>query len=298
MSSFEDRYRIERLIGRGGSSEVFAGRQLSSGRPVAIKRVSAGLLASRPELESSLWLEAEACSEVQHASIPKLYDVGKTDDGDIYLVFEYLEGFDLETAFRKERIPPDSLVRIAVRVLDSLQAVHEAGWLHRDVKPSNVFLARTADGCLRIKLIDFGIAYPMCSMSLPSIEGTLEYMSPEQALGGHMDGRSDVWSVGALLYRGLVGWLPWPSSSMVLRARSLLVDKPLNPTHARSDIPSELGAVVERCLYVEPERRWRSAAGARNALQSLNEDGLLFLGPPRTRSFSVTGDMSVAAVAG
>lgn len=275
------RYRLDRILGVGGMGEVFDARHLMTGRRVALKRISAQTLSSVPGSEQRVLQEATACGSFRHPGIVEILDAGWSDHGDLFLVFEHLEGQNLECAFRQRRIAPRDLVRIAVRLLEALAAVHAAGWVHRDVKPANVILARAPEGHLQVKLIDFGIACR--AEATPDdgpVVGTLEYMSPEQALGEPMDGRADLWAVGALLFRGLSGSPPWPARTPAERARSLSEPVPPSLAERRSDLPRALVGVVRRCLHLDPAQRWSNAETLASALLSVDERDLERLRPP------------------
>lgn len=262
--------------------EVFAARHLMTGRQVALKRITARTLAAVPHAEQRVLEEASACGALRHPGIVEILDAGWTEDGDIFLVFERLEGDSLEAALRRRRVAPRDLLRIAVRILEALSAVHDAGWVHRDVKPANVFLSREPDGYLVVKLLDFGIALRReAPLDDGPVVGTLEYMAPEQALGEPLDGRADLWSVGALLFRGLTGRAPWPARTPAERAKSLEVAEAPSPRALRAELPADLDAVVRRALEPRPGRRWATAEAFAAALLATRETALATLEPPQ-----------------
>ena len=260
--------------------QVYEARHHLTGRRVALKRVSAGALALTPGAEQRVLDEAAACGALRHPGVVEILDAGRTEEGDLFLVFEYLDGQNLELALRQRRVAPKELVRLAARLLGALGAVHDAGWVHRDVKPSNVFLARGRSGPVEVKLLDFGIA---TRLGAPPDErplmGTIEYMSPEQATGDPCGVASDLWSVGALLHRGLVDRPPWPARVPSDRRHSL-VSAPPDLRALRPELPADLAAVVARALEPLPERRWASAEVFASALLAVRESALATLGPP------------------
>ncbi|MEO1231336.1 MAG: serine/threonine-protein kinase [Myxococcota bacterium] len=275
------RYRLAERIGSGGMSEVYAADHLLTGRPVAVKLIRAEILDRIPGAEARVLAEAEACGSLDHPNVVQILDGGFTEVGDLFLVFERLYGQSLERALRKSRVTPRSLVRIAVRVLDALGAVHGREWVHRDVKPGNVFLARDALGSTIVKLIDFGIAAPLEASAVLEgpILGTRDYMSPEQTEGHRLDGRSDLWSVGALLFRGLTGSVPFVGD-----AREAVFVKgrpPPSPYGIRPDLPLDLCGVVRRFLQPDPRLRWSRAEDAISALAAVDEGALAGLPPPQ-----------------
>lgn len=274
------RYRLGDRIGTGGMSEVYAGEHLLTGRPVALKLIPAAILDRIPGAEARVLAEAEACGGLEHPNVVQILDGGFTDPGDLFLVFERLYGQTLERALRKHRVTPRSLVRIVVRVLDALGAVHGRGWVHRDVKPGNIFLARDGLGATVVKLIDFGIAARTEGSAVISgpVLGTRDYMSPEQASGGALDEASDLWSVGATLYRGLTGSVPFAGHER--SAASVRDRPPPSPYGLRPDLPLGLCGVVRRFLQPDPRLRWATAEAAISALMAVDEAALASLPPP------------------
>lgn len=274
------RYRLGQLLGTGGMGQVFEARHLMTGRQVALKRIAASSVAAHPDLERRVLMEASACGAVDHPNVVQILDGGWTPEGDLFLVFEHLRGQTLEAALKNRRIAPRDLLRCAVRLLDALGAVHESGWVHRDVKPANVFLARGRTGHLEVKLLDFGIAArPEDARPEDGVMGTLEYMSPEQALSDPFDGRADVWSLGAVLFRGLTGRVPYPAKTPAERARSLRQPSARDPREVRPELPADVSSIVSRCLAPEPERRFDVEAAV-SALLAVDEEALAQLRPP------------------
>ncbi len=281
--------RLGALIGRGGTSEVFEAEHLASGATVAVKCIDGGWMSH--DQAHRITDEAVALGSVRHPGVVRLFDAGQEPGGDIYLVLEWLDGPTLESALSRRCIGPLAAVRVAIHLLGALAAVHRAGWVHRDVKPSNVMLSATRtrpdDGIgaapdrqrsgFGVRLIDFGVAARMGAAV--SVSGTLEYMAPEQALGGPVDGRSDLWSLGALLYRAVVGAPPWPARFPAERARTL-EEPPPDPRDPRPDCPPDLAKVLGRALAPDPCRRFGSAAQLAAALGGVDEARLARLGPP------------------
>lgn len=274
------RYRLGPRIGAGGMGEVFRAHHLMTGREVALKWVKAHTLRTLPGSEARVLQEAAACGSVLHPGVVEIFDAGWTERGDIFLVFELLEGQNLERAFRQRRISPRDLVRVGARLLDALEAVHEAGWVHRDVKPGNVFIARGRAGGFSVKLLDFGIAIRIGEgPDEEPLIGTLDYMSPEQARGRPAGPRSDLWAVGALMFRGLIGQAPWPAKEP--SELSAVIDAPApDLLQIRPELCPRLAGIVRRALHPHPSARWADAASFAAALRQVSESPLRDLAPP------------------
>ncbi|MBX2813244.1 MAG: serine/threonine protein kinase [Myxococcales bacterium] len=260
-------YTLGPIIGRGGVAIVRLGWCPLAQIYVAVKCIPAVLMNTRPELSVAIEYELEAYRSFQHPAIVKMVNAGFVEGGDFCFVFEYLSGWSFERLFTHRLVSPAELQWMAVHVLQALQYIHEREWIHRDIKPSNLFLVTDPAG-VQVRVLDFGLAVPLTDTS-PAVEGTLEYMSPEQALGEPIDGRSDIWSLGAVMYRALTGLPPWPSNSMAERARSFMMESP-PPLQSRNTIlPKSLAAFIERCLYRDPADRWSNAAQALAALMKV-----------------------------
>jgi len=245
-------YEIESLIGSGGMGEVYKARDGRLNRSVAIKRMIA-------EDKSRFQSEARAIAAINHPHICQIYDIGPD-----YLVLEYLEGEQL-----RGPVAPHEAVRLSSQIADALQAAHERGILHRDLKPDNVLVVRQG-GTPQAKLLDFGVARLMrpdadaTRTFAADVIGTPAYMSPEQAAGKPLDARSDVFSFGAVLYELLTGTRAFTGDSPVQILSAVLRDDP-HPFAA----PTAFQEVVTRCLAKDPDRRFQTMAEVRRALQQL-----------------------------
>lgn len=276
----DQKYRVLRLIGRGGMSDVYEAEHVFTKRHVALKLVHARTALATPETVDRFFREAEAAAAIAHPGAVDVLDAGRDADGALYMALEFLKGRDLESSLREERVRPLDLVRIGVRMLDALSAVHARGLVHRDIKPSNVFLAEAANGSLVVKLIDFGIALKvdpatgLAQVERGSVVGTVEYMSPEQASGGAVDARSDLWSVAALLFRGLAGRPPFLPGT--LHESILEVTEARAPSLAefRPDLPIDLIGLIDRGLERDAGERWTSAADMGQNLALCDEPSL------------------------
>jgi eukaryotic-like serine/threonine-protein kinase len=245
-------YTIETLIGSGGMGEVYKAHDGRLNRTVAIKRLIA-------DDASRFQSEARAIAAINHPHICQIYDVGPD-----YLVLEYLNGEPL-----RGPVVPDEAARLASQIADALHAAHERGILHRDLKPANVMVLREG-GTSHAKLLDFGIARlasadPDATMTVAgAVTGTPAYMSPEQATARPLDVRSDVFSLGAVLYELLTGRRAFTGDSTAQILSAVLRDDP-DPI----DAPIALRQVVTRCLAKDPERRFQTMADVKQALQQL-----------------------------
>ncbi len=256
-----DKYRLERPLGEGGQAFVWQARHVELDAPVAIKiAVGAG---DEPERGARLLLEGRAVSKIGHPGITKVFDVGRTAAGDPYLVMELLEGETLLTALtRAGRLPPVETVRILLPIAHALAAAHAEGLVHRDVKPENVFLARTANGSgLQPKLLDFGVVKVLDRRregitAAGAIVGSPAFLSPEQARGeASVDERSDAWSFCVTIYLCLTGRLPFTSRTYHRLVRSILEEEP--PSIEELGVPEPaLWRILRRGLAKSIDERW------------------------------------------
>ncbi len=262
------RYRLERRIGLGGMGEVWAAEQLALARPVAVKLLGSEA-ARQPEAMARFEIEARALARVDDEHVLRILDFGHDAELGFFLVTDRLEGELLSALLsRQARLGQERAVSIAAGILDGLLAAHRAGVVHRDLKPGNVMLVDRG-GREVPKLLDFGIAKLLDAPSLDLTEsgvslGTPQYLAPEQALGRAVDHRADLYAVGVLLFRMLVGRLPFEAPSVTaLAVQHATATPPPLPEDAG---PPALAAVVARALEKDPERRYADAAALRWAL--------------------------------
>lgn len=264
----EGRYALERCIGVGGMSEVWAARHLGLDREVAIKLLRTDASAHAERLQ----VEARLLARLRHPAIVEIHDFGTLPDGTHYLVMERLRGETLLAYVdrRGGRLPAREAVELVMRLLDGLAAVHAAGVVHRDVKPENI-LIEPVDGELVPKLVDFGIAL-RADPSAPrqtaagGIVGTPAYLSPERALSASADAAADVWAVGVTLYELVTGRLPFEGHDMLRLLRAIL-DAPLPyPRDLAPALDGALFAILSTALRKEPQARYTSARAMREAL--------------------------------
>ncbi|MCB9655832.1 MAG: serine/threonine protein kinase [Deltaproteobacteria bacterium] len=289
------KYRLLRVIGSGGMGEVYEAEHRHTLRRVAVKLVHPWLIAVYPGGEDRFFREAQVAAKVRHPAIVDVLDAGREDEGTLYLVFELLYGENLEVALQHERILPRDLVRICVRVLDALSAIHAHGVVHRDIKPANIFLAKSSYGAVRVKLLDFGIAKPMENTrwgltERGAVVGTVDYMSPEQALGEELDGRSDLWATSAVLFRGLAGRPPFVASNPNRVIVRLVTTDPPLIARLRPDLPQDVSEVIDRALLRDRNARWSTAEDMAQALALCEHEALASVALPSGPHFEHSTD--------
>ena len=256
------RYQILRELGRGSRGQVYLARDPIIERDVVIKTLRTELAGNADEAKELLERfrrEARALGQLKHASIVTVYDVAQDPATGIpYISMEYVPGADLQSVTRSGMsLPVGQIADIGAQVADTLHFAHQAGIIHRDIKPSNLLLG--VDGMVRIA--DFGIVkiqgadITQAGLTL----GTPSYMSPEQVRGAAIDGRSDIFALGVVLYEMLTGEKPFGSGSTADVSRRVLRDHPVNPTLRRARVPRDLSSFVMRCLEKDPAARWQDA---------------------------------------
>jgi serine/threonine-protein kinase len=259
------KYRVERVLGEGGMGVVVAAFHLALEQRVAVKFLRKDM-ADRGDAAERFRREARAVARIQSEHVARVLDVGTMEDGDTYIVMEYLDGNDLAEEMRQRgALPVSEAVDIALQVADAVSDAHASGIVHRDLKPANVFLVRRADGSRLAKVLDFGISKSLLvdsgsNVSLTqtsTVMGSPLYMSPEQMRSARdVDGRTDIWALGAILYESLAGTPPHVGASLPEICTSLLQDTPRGIETMRGDVPPGLAAVVMRCLAKDRADRW------------------------------------------
>jgi beta-lactam-binding protein with PASTA domain/predicted Ser/Thr protein kinase len=253
---FDGRYRIVRKLGAGGMADVYLAEDQELGRRVAIKILN-GRHANDDQFIERFRREAKNAAALNHPNIVSIYDRGEAEDT-YYIAMEYLDGRTLkELVVTRGKAPVNVAIEYTRQILSALRFAHRHGIVHRDIKPHNVLV----DGDGRVKVTDFGIARAGTSQMTEtgSIVGTAQYLSPEQARGGEVDQRSDLYSLGVVLYELLTGKTPFEGDTPVEIAMKHLSNPPKPPSELRRDIPAELDKVVLRALAKDPEDRYQSA---------------------------------------
>ncbi|HEY9182429.1 MAG TPA: serine/threonine-protein kinase, partial [Gammaproteobacteria bacterium] len=260
-------YRILDELGRGGMGVVYLAEDIRLGRRAALKFLPADT-SSDDQATQRFIQEARTASALDHPNVCTIYETGEAQDGRLFIAMAYYEGETLEQRLRRGRLSVAEAIDVALQVARGLRKAHEAGIVHRDIKPANLFLTR--DGI--VKVLDFGIAKLGGLRSLTrtgTTIGTSAYMSPEQIHGSEIDARTDLWSLGVVLYEMLVGECPFRGEQEIATIYAV-VSEPPPPLHARaSDVPLPLETVVARLLKKDPRDRYASAAALVRDLDEL-----------------------------
>ncbi|MDD5748865.1 MAG: Stk1 family PASTA domain-containing Ser/Thr kinase [Actinomycetota bacterium] len=263
------RYFLEQLIGSGGMADVYRAKDNLLGRTVAVKVLHPQFAKDSVFIER-FRQEAQAAANLNQPNIVNVYDWGNEDDT-YFIVMEYVEGRDLKRIINEGgAILPERAVEIAIAITHALEAAHSHGIVHRDIKPQNIIL--TVDNT--IKVMDFGIARQTGSSAMTqtgTILGTAQYISPEQAQGYTADPRSDLYSLGIVLYEMLTGKAPFDGDSPVAIAYKHVREDPLPPSMINPDVSPELEAVIMKALAKNPENRYQNAPELRADLERLLE---------------------------
>lgn len=273
------KYALERMLGEGGMGAVFRARNTAIDMPVAIKLIRADL--NRELLSGRLLQEARAAAKLSHPAIVRVFDVGQTANGDPFIVMELLEGESLSAIIDREgRLPATRAVQLLLPIADALAAAHAKGFVHRDVKPDNVFVVQD-EGALQPKLVDFGIVKLVQHETehhltqAGAVLGSPDYMSPEQARGlDQVDPRSDVWSFSVMLYEAIAGATPFASTNYNALLRMIIEDE-APALKDRCGAEEILSSIVALGLRKDPAQRFASLGLMGKALAAwLVEQGI------------------------
>ncbi len=260
------RYEIIQLLGQGGMGAVYKATDRELKRFVALKVIRPEL-AARPEILERFKQELILARQVTHKNVIRIFDLGEAD-GIKYITMEYIEGQDLKSlVVEKGKLGYEETVRIIEQVCLALEAAHGEGVVHRDLKPQNIMLDKQG----RVSVMDFGIARSteMGGMTQTgALLGTPEYMSPEQVMGEHVDARSDLFTLGVILYQLLTGNMPYKADTVQGAMFKRTREKPRPPIEEDPSIPQFLNDVTVKCLQIDPALRYQSAAEIRQDLES------------------------------
>ncbi len=261
------KYRVEKVLGAGGMGVVVQATHIVLNDRVALKFLLPSV-AQHDTTAARFLREAQAAVRIKSPHVARVVDVGTMDTGSPYMVMEYLDGKDLSQIVEQEGPQDVALAALyTLQVCEALAAAHSAGVVHRDIKPANIFLTRAADGSPSAKVLDFGISKVTTDLGVSSLTqtqvsmGSPLYMSPEQMRSARdVDARTDIWSLGVVLYEMLTGTLPFMADSMP-QLCALVLENTAPPMHTtRPDIPPQLEPIVARCLEKDPAKRYQSIA--------------------------------------
>ena len=294
---------IEDPIGSGGMGEVYRALDTRLDRHVAIKVLPA-VLAGKPDYRARLEREAKILARINHPNICTLHEMGQ-QGGSVYLVFECLEGTTLQTYMESGALPLDEVVMFGMEIADALDAAHSKGVVHRDIKPANIFITKTKHA----KVLDFGLAtYDTDAVAASSVAttpfksiggttvGTAGYMSPEQVLGRELDGRSDLFSLGIVLYKAATGHAPFRGATVGELSDAILHKAPPPPSRLNPAVPPAMEQVILKALEKDSELRYRSAADMRADLRRVKRDSESSIEVPVTQAKFTTTHLKWAAV--
>ncbi len=275
-------YTITGKIGEGGMGEVYRATDSRLKREVVLKVLPYAVAADSDYL-ARFQREAESVAALNHPNIVTIYSVEEVE-GVHLLTMELVEGQSLDRSLPPEGLALAELFRIAIPLADALEAAHAAGIVHRDLKPANVMVTKQG----RVKVLDFGLAKSvqgqpsetdatLIMTAAPLTEvgmvlGTVPYMAPEQLMSKRVDGRTDLFALGVVLYELSTGTRPFTGGSFAEISAKILMQDPPPVSERRADLPAEFGRIVRRCLAKEPERRYQMARDVRNDLEDLQRE--------------------------
>lgn len=279
------RYRLIRKVGAGGMGEVYEAEHVLIHRRVAVKILQRNL-ASDPEAIERLQREAQSTSGIGHPNIVDSLDFGWSDDGQVFLVMEWLEGENLDQRLHRGPVDIATGLEIAAQAAAGLAEAHDRGTIHRDLKPANLFLTQDRRGALVVKVLDFGIAKLAAHQTKLTgtgvLVGTPNYMAPEQAFGEAVDARADIYALGVILYEILTGSVPFHADSplAVLHQHTSRMPVPPSTLAPERGISPETELLVMRCLAKKPGERFASMHALAQAIDDVRRGATPSALPP------------------
>jgi hypothetical protein len=280
----DDRYYLVEKVGEGGMGDVYLGEHVRTQRRCAVKVIS-GQYAHDPEALPRFVREATNAGRINHPSVATIYDFGETSEGLAYLAMEYVDGEPLSRLLERQgALAPARAVEIARQVAEGVGAAHELGIVHRDLKPGNILITKDRKGADVVKVVDFGISRAPAKeeqrlTGTGTALGTPQYMSPEQLIGDPVDARSDVYSLGCVLFEMLTGEHPFAGSGAQLITRRL-TERPARVRDRKPEVPKSLDDLVIQALGRMPQERFPTMEAMREALISA-PTGPVTTGPRR-----------------
>jgi serine/threonine-protein kinase len=270
-----DRYRVDAILGKGGMGVVVAATQIDLLVPRAIKVMHPIYIKERKVVERFVW-EARAAARLHNEHVVAVHDFGRLPSGVPFIVMDLLQGQDFSAICESRgRLGVGEAVLYVLQAAEAIRQAHEAGIVHRDIKPANLFLTHRPDGSPCVKVLDFGISKHDDAEDLDltragEMLGSPPYMSPEQIRStSSVDSRTDVWALGAILYKLLTGRTPFHAVTIPRVILSILDEKPVKPPSVlRPSLPPALDAIIVRCLEKDPDRRMPSVSALMDALRA------------------------------
>ncbi len=271
------KYHVEKVLGAGGMGVVVAAKHVQLDRHVAIKFLLPAALAN-PDVVARFSREARAASKIESEHVARVIDVGVLDTGAPFIVMEYLEGRDLAARVATEGVlSVEEMARYILQACEALAEAHAAGIVHRDLKPANLFLAQRADKSTSVKVLDFGISKAPVggggTTNTQAIMGSPHYMSPEQLMSSkNVDHRSDVWSLGIVMYEALTGSPPFLGDQMPEIVAKILQAPTPSISATRPEVPPDVDVIIAKCTAKNPADRYPTVAHLARALAPLSRD--------------------------